>query len=146
MVVSGSVVEGEWLYELMAEVGVWGLRAMAVLERGRAIASAGLNEAGLTADLRAGRNGDMVSGEWRVIGTICTGKRCRASSHVQLLVTALCPGQPPSSLPNAWAKRLANDVSIHSSLHAHTIHPFETIGDATDSMPNVYPATGLFPS
>ena len=66
MVVSGSVVEGEWLYELMAEVGVGGLRAMAVLERGRAadgesedgravrrgcvpIASAGLNEAGLTA-------------------------------------------------------------------------------------------------
>lgn len=77
---------------------MWGLRAMAVLERGRAadgesedgravrsgcvpIASAGLNEAGLTAvacerwrhdvgaclpDLRAGRNGDMASGEWRV--------------------------------------------------------------------------------
>lgn len=36
MVVSGRVVEGEWSYELMAEVGVWGLGATAVLESGRA--------------------------------------------------------------------------------------------------------------
>lgn len=51
-----------------------------------------------------------------------------------------------SPLPNAWAKRLANHVSIHSSLITHNIHPFKTLGGTTDSMPNVYPATGLFPS